>query len=127
MKTIRQTYSIKAPIERVWQALVDPKEIEGWGAGPAEMDDKVGTLFKLWGGDVHGKNVEVIEDKRLVQEWYGGDWPEPSKVTISLQADGDDTVLNLVHEDIPDKEAGSIDDGWNRYYFGEMKKYLEKG
>ena len=126
MKTINQSYNIEAPIEKVWQALVDPNEIDKWGAGSAEMNDKVGTKFKLWGGDIHGKNREVITNEKLVQDWYGGDWKEASKVIINLKTDGDKTTIDLVHENIPDEEAKSIGDGWDTYYFGEIKKYLKK-
>ena len=50
MKVIKQTYNIKTPVEKVWQALTDPKVIEKWGAGTAVMDSKEGTEFSLWGG-----------------------------------------------------------------------------
>lgn len=43
MKTIVQNYHIDAPIEKVWEALVNAQEISGWGGGPAKMDDKIGT------------------------------------------------------------------------------------
>ena len=63
MKTIKQTYQVDAPIASVWKALVDPEYIEGWGGGPAKISDKVGTSFKLWGGDIYGKNLEVVSEK----------------------------------------------------------------
>jgi len=125
MKTVKQTYIIKVPVEKVWTALVNPKEIDDWGAGPAEMDDKVGTEFKLWGGDIWGKNLEVEPQRRLVQEWYSGDWPEPSKATFLLKSDGDKTTVELLHENIPDDEAKEIADGWKNYYLGPMKEMLE--
>ena len=90
------------------------------------MNDKIGTAFNLWDGAIYGKNTEIIINKKLVQDWFGGDWPEASKVSISLKTDGDRTVVDLVHKNIPDNEAKNIGDGWNRYYFGEIKKYLEK-
>lgn len=125
MKNLKQTYTIKAPVDKVWNALVDPREIDDWGAGPAEMDDQVGTEFKLWGGDIWGKNLEVEPLKRLVQEWYGGEWAEPSKVMLLLKADGDGTVVELDQSNIPDDEAKEIADGWKRYYLGPMKEMLE--
>ena len=54
MKTITQEYVINAPIEKVWLALIDPLVIEQWGGGPAVMNDRVGTEFKLWDGDIWG-------------------------------------------------------------------------
>lgn len=125
MKTIKQSYKINAPGDEVWQALVDPKIIEKWGAGPAQMDDKVGTRFKLWGGDIHGRNTEVVKNKKLVQDWYGGNWQKPSKLTFELTNLDGKTQVELVHEDVPDKEAENIEDGWERYYMGPLKDYLE--
>lgn len=94
------------------------------------MDDKVGTDFSLWGGDIHGTNREVIDPpaggKKLVQDWYGGDWDKPSKAVFSLKERNGETEISLTNENVPDDEADDIDDGWNRYYLGEIKKYLEK-
>lgn len=126
MKAIQKKYLINAPIEKVWEALINPKVIEKWGAGPAEITDKESTEFKLWGGDIYGKNLEVVKNKKLVQEWYGGDWVEPSKATFILTQRGDATILDLIHENVPDREAKDIDQGWDDYYLEPMKNYLEK-
>ena len=126
MKAIKQNYTISAAVEKVWKALVDPREIEKWGAGPAKMDDKAGSKFSIWGGDIHGTNATVIENKVLEQDWYGGDWDQPSKVRFELKQKGNKTGLELIHENIPDDEAKDIDDGWKQYYLGPMKEYLEK-
>ncbi|MBI1869391.1 SRPBCC domain-containing protein [Candidatus Gottesmanbacteria bacterium] len=125
MKTIKLVYIIHSPVEKVWQALVDPKLIDAWGAGPAIMDDQVGSKFSLWGGDIHGTNKEVEEHERLVQEWYGGKWPKPSTVSITLMPDKDGTRIILNHEGIPDEDYKSINDGWDSYYFGAIKSFLE--
>jgi uncharacterized protein YndB with AHSA1/START domain len=126
MKTIKQKYIIKAPVERVWQALVDPKIISKWGGGPAKMDDKVGTEFKLWGGDIHGKNLKVVKNKELVQDWYSEDWEKPSKATFKLSATKIGTVLELIHENVPPGDVADIADGWKEYYLGPLKDFLEK-
>jgi len=125
MKTSKQNYKIDAPVAKVWKAFVDPKEIEAWGAGPAEMNDKEGSEFKLWGGDVWGKNLEVVPHKKLVQDWYGGKWEQPSKVTFTFSEVDGKTKVDLLQENVPDSEAADIDDGWKRYYLGEIKKYFE--
>ena len=125
MKTIKQVYKIKAPAAAVWLALVDPKLIDQWGGGLAQMDDKVGTEFTLWGGDIHGKNIKVVANQELVQEWFGGNWAKPSKVTFTLIDKGETTELHLLHEDVPDKEAKDIADGWKTYYLGPLKELLE--
>lgn len=125
MKTYKKVYHIKSPIEKVWKALVDANEIDNWGAGPVEMDGDVGTEFSLWGGDIHGTNIEVIAEEKLIQDWFGGEWDEPSRVTISLTPEDNSTRIDLLHENIPDSEYRDIAEGWDQYYFGPMKEYLE--
>lgn len=125
MKTIKHTYAIHSPIERVWRALVDPKMIEEWGGGPAIMDDQEGTKFSLWGGDIYGTNIEVEELDKLVQDWYAGKWPAPSRVTFILTPEEEGTRVDLLHENVPDEEAKEIQDGWDSYYLGAIKSYLE--
>ena len=126
MKTIKKSYVIMAPVAFVWKAFVDPHEIDAWGGGPAVMDDNEGTAFSLWGGDIHGKNIEVVINKKLVQEWYGGDWLEASRVTFIFNSEGNKTQVSLLHENVPDAEVKDIDSGWDDYYLGQIKAHLEE-
>lgn len=125
MKAIRQTYHIKAPIGEVWKALTDMKYIDGWGGGPAKMSDKVGSSFSLWDGDTHGKNIEAVTNKKLVQEWFSGKWSKPSVATFNLTTDGKTSTIDFVHENVPEEEFNDIEQGWKDYYLGPIKKYLE--
>src|SRR5476651_2369421 len=85
MKHLEQTYTVKAPIAKIWQALTDPKVIEGWGGGPAKIVDKVNTQFSLWGGEIHGTNTKVNKPYFLNQDWYSGhNWEQPSKVEFTI-------------------------------------------
>ncbi len=89
------------------------------------MSEKTGEEFSLWGGEVHGKNIEVVVNKKLVQEWSSGNWPSPSIATFVLTEKNGSTVLKLLHNKIPDGEAPDIDDVWDLYYLGEIKRLLE--
>ena len=126
MKAIRQTYHVRSSLEEVWKALTNPKYIDAWGGGPAKMDDKKGTHFEFWGGDIHGKNIEVVPLKKIKQEWFAGIWDKPSIVTFTLTQEKDAVKINLLHTDIPDNEAKDIEDGWKEYFLGPLKEYLEK-
>jgi uncharacterized protein YndB with AHSA1/START domain len=125
MKTIKQTYRIAAPVAEVWRALVDPAVIDGWGGGPAEMSEVVNSEFSLWGGDIHGRNIEIIPEEKLVQEWYGGNWKEPSLATFELFTEDGGTRLELIHTNVPDDEGDEIGQGWKDFYLGPIKDLLE--
>ena len=116
---------IKAPVSKVWQALVDPNIINKWSENPAQMDDKVGTEFKLWGGEIYGKNTEVITDKLLVQYWSDSTFSLPSSVRFELNEHDGATTLDLTQEDVPDDQIDDISNGWKVYYLGPLKKFVE--
>jgi len=125
MKVVKQTYEINAPVDKVWDALINPNQIEKWGGGPAEMNDQEGSEFKLWGGDIYGKNIKVIKNKMLVQEWIEGDWDKPSIVTFNLNDSDGKTTVELIHTDIPDNQAKDIEEGWRDYYMIPLKELVE--
>lgn len=129
MKSIHQTYFINSSIEEVWKALTDPKYINGWGGGPAKMDDKVGSKFSLWDGSIWGTNIEVIPQKKLKQEWYSENeakkWDKPSIATFNLREDSGKVRIDFVHENVPGEDLKNISDGWKDYYLGSLKKYIE--
>ncbi len=125
MDSIYKEYRIKAKLNDVWKALVDPKVIEVWSGTKALMKEKVGYKFKLWNGDIHGKNLEVEKNLLLKQEWFGGDWVDPSIAIITLEKDGDFVTLKLDHQNIPKGQGADFDKGWDEYYFGAIKELLE--
>lgn len=125
MKTIKLRYEIKAPIAKVWQALVDPELIASWGGGPAKMSPDEETEFSLWGGDIWGKNLRVVPEHELIQEWYAGEWDEPSTLQVLLDSSETGTSVQLLHQNIPDNEAAEIERGWTEDYFGPLKELVE--
>jgi uncharacterized protein YndB with AHSA1/START domain len=123
---IRKSYVIDAAPETVWLALTDAGAMEEWGAGPASMDPRPGGSFSQWGGDIHGTVTEVVPGARLVEEWYGGDWPAPSTAVFSLGEHGEGTLLELTHAGVPDAETADFDAGWDDYYLGAIKEWAER-
>ncbi len=126
MKTIKQTYIVDAPVAKVWQAFINPEIIEQWGGGPAKMSEAEGFEFKLWGGDIHGTNTNVVREKLLAQDWYGGKWDAPSKLSFKFSEKDGKTIIKMVHADVPDDNAKDIADGWRDYYLGPLKDLLEQ-
>jgi uncharacterized protein YndB with AHSA1/START domain len=126
MKSLKQMYQINAPIEKVWDALVNPEIIEQWGGGPATMNAEEGSEFKLWGGDIYGTNTEIKPKQLLKQDWYQDGWAKPSKVTFELKENGDVTEVYLEHTDIPADDFPGIETGWPDYYMGPLQILLEE-
>jgi len=126
MPTIEQKYEMNATPEEVFDALVNPDTIQHWSGDEAKMGPDVGDTFTLWGGQMFGTNIEVVKNKKLVQEWCYDQWEAPSKVTFTLKPKGKKTIVELLHEDVPEKSLRSIDEGWDAYYLGAMKDMFEE-
>jgi len=117
---------IEAEPEEIFMALTNPFTIELWSDSPAKMDANEGTEFELWDGDICGKNIKVVPNKELVQEWYFDDLPEPSIVSIKLHAKGTGTSVELKHTNIPEDAYENIKEGWEEYYIGAIKRFFEE-
>lgn len=126
MKSLKMSWLIKAKPELVWQALTDPKLINKWGGGPAKMNDREGSAFSFWGGDITGKNIKVVKGKKLVQDWQEADWDEPSNLTVTLKAEKSSTRVELLQSGLPAGRYADIKEGWQEYYFGPLKELVEQ-
>ena len=126
MPTIEQTYEINAKPEEVFEALVNPDIIQHWSGDEAKMSAAVGAKFSLWGGQMFGKNLEVIADKKIVQEWCYDQWKAPSKVTFTIKAKGKGCTVKLLHEDVPERSLKSIAEGWDSYYLGAIREMFNE-
>jgi activator of HSP90 ATPase len=123
MKDFKKYYLIAAPPEELYQALTLPATIQLWTGEPAVMPLESGAEFSLWEGSIIGKNLEFIPGKKIVQQWYFGDQPEVSIVTIVLHPHKQGTSVELIHTNIPDDDYEDIVQGWNESYWGSLQEF----
>jgi activator of HSP90 ATPase len=124
MKTIRQIHHLQATPEEVYTALTNPFTIELWSGYPAIMSVLPGSEFSIFDGDIVGKNIDFKENKKIKQQWYFEGENEESMVTISLKADKNNTVVEVLHENVPDSVFDEMTDGWKKIYFGSLKRFF---
>jgi activator of HSP90 ATPase len=126
-KTIRQTVTFKAIPHEVYEALMDEKKHASFTGGEAKISRKAAGKFSIYGGDIEGKNLEIVPDQKIVQSWRYSDWPEDhySTVTFSLEPIEKGTRLTFTQIDVPDDKYEDIKQGWKDYYWAPMKKLLE--
>lgn len=124
MKTFKKSYTINAPLEEVYEALVEPEIIKEWSGAEADMDIKPNGTFSLWGGSIHGVNLYITKNQ-IIQDWKEDIWEEYTRVTFNLSEKDDATIVEVIHELIPDRGFVSIVKGWDDYYMGPLKQLLE--
>lgn len=125
MKDFKKYYIINATPEEIYIALTNPFTISLWTSEPAVMNTEPGTEFSMLSGNIVGKNLEFITNKKIVQQWYFGEEEgEPSIVTIKLHDHKEGTSVELNHTNIPDEAYDDIIAGWDEVYFGNLNEYF---
>ncbi len=126
MKSFKKYYKINGTPEEVYISLTTAFSISLWTGAEAIMEAIPDTEFSLWDGDISGRNIGFIPDKRIEQEWYFGDQEEKSIVTIILHQDKNSTSVELHHTNIPDEAYEDIVQGWNEAYFGSLADFFNE-
>ena len=124
MKDFKKYYILRATPPEVYMALTNPFTISLWTDEEAEMSTVPGSEFSILGGNIAGKNIEFIENKKIVQQWYFGDEETQSIVTLKLFPHKEGTSIELVHTNIPDEAYDEITRGWDEIYFGSLEEYF---
>jgi uncharacterized protein YndB with AHSA1/START domain len=124
--------TIPAPPGKVFDAWLNPK-IPGnpWNAADKFMlDPKVDGLF-YWGriGTSHyGRFTKVERPGRIEHTWVSPNTlGEESTVTVTFKKQGENTLMTLVHSDLPDTDGGrGHEKGWN-YFLGIFTEQFGNG
>ena len=124
MKTFKKSFKINAEPSDIYSAITNPFTIELWSGYPAIMTREPESEFSLWEGDITGKNLEFVQDKKVVQEWYFGDQQEKSIVTITISPDRENSLVTVEQSNIPDDEFNDIAEGWREYYIGAIINFF---
>jgi len=122
-KTLELTFerTIPAPPEEVYDAWLS-REVPGtpWSEGEKLILDPAvdGLFYWLVGGTAHyGRFTDVKRPSRVQHTWVSPyTLGHESIVTVTFQEKGDDTLMTLVHSDLPDGEEGKAHDkGWKHF------------
>jgi uncharacterized protein YndB with AHSA1/START domain len=108
-EVVKREIRIDAAPASVFEFLTDPAKMVRWMGTEAVLDPQPGGDYavNINGYErVRGQVIEIIRDRRLVFSWGWEDGalpvaPGESTVEISLEPDGEGTLLRLTHRDLP--------------------------
>ena len=106
---------------------MDSKKHSEFTGDKASISRKVNGKFTAYGGYAHGINLELIEDKKIVQTWRADDWPKDhySIVVFDISKAKNGAKLVFTQKDVPLEQFKDISNGWKEYYWKPMKLMLE--
>jgi len=117
-EVLKATVRIGATPAEVFPYFVDPVLMIQWIGEWADLCPEPGGLFALDFAKtpVRGQYLEVEPPRRVVFTWgvAGKDSLPPGSTTVevTLTEDGPDTVVQLVHHDLPTEEFDGHLKGW---------------
>jgi activator of HSP90 ATPase len=126
-ESIRQEVSIGAPPQLVYEALLDSKQHEEFtGNGACNISREEGGTISCHGGQVIGRNVELLKNRRIVQAWRFKNWEDGvySIVRFELHENSGGTRLVLDHTGVPAADRDHVDAGWHKMYWEKLRKYF---
>lgn len=118
---------IPATPRQIYDAWLNGEQHEAFtGAGASGAPD-VGSGFTAWGDYIWGTNLALEDGRRIVQAWRTSEFPEgapDSRLEVVLEPAGDGTRLLLIHDEIPEGQAGEYEKGWVEYYFIPLRNFF---
>ena len=123
---IHQEIQFRASPEEIYATLTSGNSFGRFTGAPAQFDAVEGAPFSFFGGQITGRNIDLIPDKSLVQAWRAGAWPSSvySIVRIALEKEGDGTKLTLDQSGFPEGAAEHLEGGWHKMYWEPLRSYL---
>jgi len=118
---------IPASPEEIYQAWLSSEGHTKMTGASASVSAEVGGEFEAWDGYIHGRNLELESDKRIVQAWRTTEFKDDesdSRIEITLEPVGNQTKVTLKHTRLP-PHGGQYEQGWVESYFEPMKEYFK--
>ena len=115
--------------DALFKAWLDSKSHGEMTGTDADIEPNVDGKFNIWAGYITGKTIELVKDKKIVQEWRTTEFPEKSPDSILelvFEENKNGTKLILKQSNIPDGQTNEYKEGWIDYYFKPMKNYFSK-
>ena len=114
---------IGVPPDEVFPYFTDPDKMIVWKAIEATLDPRPGGIFRInvTGRDIaRGQYIEIDPPRRVVFTfgWESESSPVPpgsTIVEITLEPDGNGTLVRLVHSGVPDEIRAGSAHGWDHY------------
>ena len=123
---IHQEIDFNTTPARLYEVLLDAKQFSAFSKDTAEIEPRAGGAFKMFGGRIEGRNVELIPNQRIVQAWRPASWPPGvySIVRFELVVRGAGARIVLDHAGFSQDKFEGLNDGWPLRYWDPLHKYL---
>ena len=127
--TVHLAVELAASPEDVFDAYLNPKLHAKITGHPVVIAPRAGAKFEAFGGTLQGKILQVVPKRLVVQSWRSSMWKATdvdSTLVLNFMKQGRrGTIIELTQVNVPDHDFAGVSHGWEYYYWGPWKKFLE--
>lgn len=126
--TVTDTEEFRAPASELYQTFTDPQRIAAFTRAAPKLFEgaKKGGKFELFGGNVAGEYLELIEPTKIVQSWRLDQWPAEHYSRLEINFDQNDvdnvTVMRVSWSGVPIGQEEVTKRNWGEYYVRSIKQ-----
>ncbi|MES0489388.1 MAG: SRPBCC domain-containing protein [Leptospirales bacterium] len=120
------TTILSATPEQVYNSWLSTTGHSRMTGAESKANKKINGLFSAWDGYISGINIELEDNKRILQKWRTSEFKqteEDSLLEIILVEDAQGTKLTLYHSNLP-ANGMQYQQGWQDNYFTPMNEYF---
>ena len=123
---IQQSVDFNASPDNVYEALLSAQIFGEITGAPADIEQSEGGALSAFGGQITGRQIELVPNQRVVQAWRVGNWDDGvySVVRFEIAGNGSGSTLTLHHTGYPEDAGEHLEGGWHKMYWEPMKAYF---
>lgn len=126
--TVTDTEEFRAPASELYQTFTDPQRIAAFTRAAPKLFEgaKKGGKYELFGGNVSGEYLELVEPTKIVQSWRLDQWPKGHFSRLEINFDQNDvdnvTVMRVSWSGVPVGQEEVTKRNWREYYVRSIKQ-----
>jgi uncharacterized protein YndB with AHSA1/START domain len=113
--------------ERVYAAWLDSGAHTAFTGKTAKIDPSIGGKFVVLDGYIHGRTVDLLPGRRIVQTWRTKEFPHSahdSRLEIQFESAEGATRVTILHSLLPEGQGERYKKAWTDRYFHPMRGYF---
>ena len=126
--TVTDTEEFRAPATECYLTFTDPQRIAAFTRAQPKVFEgaKKGGKYELFGGNVSGEYLELVEPTKIVQSWRLDQWPKGHFSRLEINFDQNDvdnvTVMRVSWTGVPVGQEEVTKRNWREYYVRSIKQ-----
>lgn len=125
--TVNSSEEFRTTASELYTTFTSPERLAAFTRAPPKLFEGAheGAKFELFGGNVQGEFVQLIEPTKIVQKWRLGQWPAGHYSRLEIRFDQNErdavTTMRVVWDGVPKGQEEVTRRNWGEYYVRSIK------